>query len=244
MHTRGLQNRPLLRTIKHCYAGLAQLFRARPCQGRGQGLESPNPHQFSPYVKYAFGRILLLCKDMNKAKLIFVSGLTGAGKTTLVGEALKAIDNLEVLLTYTTRPKRADEDKSYAYIFLSDDEYNAKKALSDNWDETTYKGYRYASDAEKFINDLNEGINVIATVTPNMDDIRAMAQIYRTQPVTIWINTDSAIAASRVREDKLRSLREEDDTVKAEFDILFEPTGDLQTDTKSFIDLLKKVVSG
>ena len=26
------------------YAGLAQLFRARPCQGRGQGLESPDPH--------------------------------------------------------------------------------------------------------------------------------------------------------------------------------------------------------
>jgi hypothetical protein len=26
------------------HAGLAQLFRARPCQGRGQGLESPNPH--------------------------------------------------------------------------------------------------------------------------------------------------------------------------------------------------------
>lgn len=29
-----------------CYAGLAQLFRARPCQGRGQGLESPDPHHF------------------------------------------------------------------------------------------------------------------------------------------------------------------------------------------------------
>jgi hypothetical protein len=27
-------------------AGVAQLFRARPCQGRGQGLESPHPHQY------------------------------------------------------------------------------------------------------------------------------------------------------------------------------------------------------
>ncbi len=27
------------------HAGVAQLFRARPCQGRGQGLESPHPHQ-------------------------------------------------------------------------------------------------------------------------------------------------------------------------------------------------------
>ena len=29
----------------HYYAGLAQLFRARPCQGRGRELESLNPHQ-------------------------------------------------------------------------------------------------------------------------------------------------------------------------------------------------------
>jgi 8-oxo-dGTP pyrophosphatase MutT (NUDIX family) len=29
------------------HAGLAQLFRARPCQGRGQGLESPDPHHLS-----------------------------------------------------------------------------------------------------------------------------------------------------------------------------------------------------
>lgn len=33
---------PLLKS--NGYAGLAQLFRARPCQGRGQGLESPDPH--------------------------------------------------------------------------------------------------------------------------------------------------------------------------------------------------------
>lgn len=180
---------------------------------------------------------------MNKGKLIFVSGLTGAGKTTLVGEALKSIDNLEVLLTYTTRPKRANEDKSYEYIFLSNEDYETKKALSNNLDETIYNGYKYASDAEKFINDLSEGINVIVSVTPNMDDIRAMAKIYRTQPITIWIDTDRAIAVSRVKEDKLRSLRKEDDGVKAEFDIHFEPTGDIKIDAERFINLLRKIIT-
>ena len=33
------------------YAGLAQLFRARPCQGRGQGLESPDPHHIKSLTK-------------------------------------------------------------------------------------------------------------------------------------------------------------------------------------------------
>ena len=65
---------------------------------------------------------------MKQGKLIFVSGLTGAGKTTLVGKALKAIDNLEVLLTYTTRPKRAGEGGSYEYIFVDDEAYEAVKS--------------------------------------------------------------------------------------------------------------------
>jgi hypothetical protein len=39
----------LYNTFEH--AGVAQLFRARPCQGRGPGLESLYPHQFSLYIK-------------------------------------------------------------------------------------------------------------------------------------------------------------------------------------------------
>ena len=48
--TETLGRNQLLRTLFICYtllllrAGVAQLFRARPCQGRGQGLESPHPH--------------------------------------------------------------------------------------------------------------------------------------------------------------------------------------------------------
>jgi guanylate kinase len=181
---------------------------------------------------------------LRKGKLIFISGLTGAGKTTLVGEALKVIDNLEFLLTYTTRPKREEEDDSFEYVFLNTKEYESKKALSNKWDETIYKGYKYGSNAEKFINDLQQGINVIVSVTPNMDDIRAMAQIYEADPITIWINTDRAIAASRVREDKIRSLRKEGDGVKMEFNILFEPTNDIQIDTERFVALINKVIAG
>ena len=38
-------------------AGLAQLFRARPCQGRGRELESLNPHQLMNVPK---GRFLVV----------------------------------------------------------------------------------------------------------------------------------------------------------------------------------------
>ncbi len=41
------------------YAGLAQLFRARPCQGRGQGLESPDPHQIDHTGRFG---VLFCCR--------------------------------------------------------------------------------------------------------------------------------------------------------------------------------------
>ncbi len=35
---------PKIAKIYQCHAGVAQLFRARPCQGRGPELESLYPH--------------------------------------------------------------------------------------------------------------------------------------------------------------------------------------------------------
>jgi len=176
-------------------------------------------------------------------KLIFVSGLTGAGKTTLIGEALKNIDNLEVLLTYTTRPIRNGEENSYEYIFVDDKEYEDVKSQSDIWDETVYNNHKYASDAEKFINDLKNGKNVIVSVTPHIDEIRIMSKIYQTKPITIWINTDPKTAYTRISSDLNRSARVEDENIKYTFDIIFEPTGKLNVDKESFAKLINDVIA-
>lgn len=174
-------------------------------------------------------------------KLIFVSGLAGSGKTTLIGGALGDIENIEVLTTYTTRPRRSSEQESYEYIFVTDQEYERLKALSNNWDETLYKGYKYASDADKFIADLQNGVNVIVAVTPNIDDIQTMTGIYGQKPVTVWINTPKELAFERVSNDPTRSRRIEDESVKRYFDILFTPKNVLVDDIKSFVNLIRSI---
>ena len=51
-------------------AGLAQLFRALPCQGRGRELESLNPHHFfvvaffTTYVKSVCAKIELVIREV------------------------------------------------------------------------------------------------------------------------------------------------------------------------------------
>jgi guanylate kinase len=176
-------------------------------------------------------------------KLIFVSGLTGAGKTTLIGESLKRIDNIEVLLTHTTRPIRVGEESSYQYIFVDEEGYELAKNKSNNWDETIYSEFRYGSDAEKFINDLDSGINVIVSVTPNIDDIQLMESIYKVEPISIWINTSDEIAHSRVEGDIRRSSRVENDAIKNQFNIIYEPSGILDDDVKSFTELIYNIIS-
>lgn len=181
--------------------------------------------------------------ELMTGKLIFVSGLTGAGKTTLVGKALDNIDNLKVLLTYVTRPMRQGEEDSYEYVFVNDEQYDSIKKLSSNWDETIFHDVKYGSDAEIYKRDLQLGVNIIVSVTPDMDDINTMANIYDTRPITIWIDTTPEIAASRVTNDLDRSSRAEDDSVKSYFDIIFTPADDLNKDSTEFIKLIQSLIN-
>ena len=176
-------------------------------------------------------------------KFIFISGLSGAGKTTLVHAALDAIDNIETVVTYVTRPMRAGEKIAPEYVFVNNDEYAARMAQSQNWDETIYAGYKYGADGEKYITDLQNGINVIVAVAPDIKIIQVMAQKYGVQPITIWIDTDALIAHERIIDDQDRSARSETDSIKKQFDRTFHPTGDITADKSAFIALIADIIA-
>src|SRR5690349_4251804 len=100
--------------------------------------------------------------------LIFVSGVSGAGKTTLIRHALKAIPNLEYLKTVTTRPKRADEDDKPEYEFVNDFQYEKRRLTSRNWDHADYNGFKYGADVDSVRRQLNSGVNIICSVMPDL----------------------------------------------------------------------------
>ncbi len=176
-------------------------------------------------------------------KFIFVSGLSGAGKSTLVGAALAATDNLETVVTYVTRPPRDEEKESYEHVFVSDTEYEALKAAAKNWDETIYAGYKYGVDGAKYFKDLHNGMNIIVPIAPDLTIIRSTAGKYGVQPTTIWIDTDETTSRDRIKNDDERSMRSETTDIKAEFDHIFHPTGDLHADSSAFVTLVTNIVS-
>jgi guanylate kinase len=175
-------------------------------------------------------------------KFLFVSGLSGAGKSTLVHAALDTLDNCETVLTYTTRPRREGEDDSHEHAFVSDEEYEVLKARSSNWDETIYADHKYGADGAKYAKDLQDGMNIIVPVAPDYKIIQMMSAKYHVEPVTIWIDTDEATAHERIESDSERSSRSETASIKNQFDIIFEPTGDMDADIAAFIQIVSDVI--
>jgi len=61
--------------------------------------------------------------------IIFIlSAPSGAGKTTIYREALKAIGNLEFSISLTTRARRKNEADGIDYSFVSEEEFNRRQS--------------------------------------------------------------------------------------------------------------------
>ena len=54
-----------------------------------------------------------------KNKIIIISSPSGAGKTTICKKLLNKIKNIEISVSYTTRPKRKIEKDSKDYFFTN-----------------------------------------------------------------------------------------------------------------------------
>ncbi len=56
--------------------------------------------------------------------LFVVSGPSGVGKGTVINEVLKVIPDINLSISYTTRPPRKNETNGKEYFFVSEEEFN------------------------------------------------------------------------------------------------------------------------
>ena len=185
------------------------------------------------------------------ARMIYVAGEAGAGKTTLVHGALQAHpDRLSYLTTYTTRPPRGKPEDEPGYVFVTKDGYTQLREASEQWDHGEYYGNWYGADVAAAHRTLEAGTSLIVTTMPDVAAINEMAKIYGVDLLTIYIKTAREVRAQRlvgrIALSEIARITEDDQLADfAQFaNRTFEPANVLDQDIRDFSQLIGECIDG
>ena len=121
----------------------------------------------------------------NRGKLFIVSAPSGAGKTSLIKEALKRLNKYKIskVITYTVRQPRTGEVNGIDYHFITKEDFTNK--ISENFflESTDYIGKLYASPIST-LDDLELGESKVLIV--DRQGAKSLAKINK-DSVYIWI---------------------------------------------------------
>lgn len=96
--------------------------------------------------------------------LVVVSAPSGAGKTTLCGELLKADPRFDRAITCTTRPPRPGERNGVDYHFLDLAAFERRVAAGDFLEHATVHGHAYGTLKSEVLNRLQAGRDVLLNI--------------------------------------------------------------------------------
>lgn len=100
-------------------------------------------------------------------KIIFLLGVSGAGKTVLINDLLFMNPNLILIPSYTSRPARDKEKDGRKYYFLSADEFEESIAKWEFLEYTTNRvnNYRYGTKIKDAEMGFNKALTPISEVS-------------------------------------------------------------------------------
>lgn len=98
------------------------------------------------------------------AKVFVITGPSGVGKGTLIGELLNRVPDLELSVSATTRTPRAGEVDGRDYHFLTPDEFDRRVQAEDFLEFATYSGHRYGTLRSEVERRLSAGRSVVLEI--------------------------------------------------------------------------------
>lgn len=122
-------------------------------------------------------------KHKTRGSLIIISGTTCAGKGTIIKKLMEQDPNLELSISYTSRPMRGGEVDGVDYYFVTQEEFERKIENGDflEYAEVHYGKY-YGTPKKELEEKLASGKDVILDI-----DVQGAQQIKEMMPETILI---------------------------------------------------------
>lgn len=120
-----------------------------------------------------------------KGKLFVVSAPSGAGKTTLCEQLLKALPNLVRSISLTTRKARSGEKEGYDYFFVSEEDFKKKIKNKELLEYAKVFGEYYGTPRKFVVDNLRQNKDVLLNI-----DVQGAIQIrknFKKDSVLIFI---------------------------------------------------------
>lgn len=115
-------------------------------------------------------------------RLFVVSGPSGAGKGTVWRAALERLGDIEVSVSATTRrPRPGESDRSH-YLFMSEDEFRARRDRGEFLEWADVYGNLYGTPSEPVDAALEAGRDVLCEL-----DTQGALQVKRARPEAILV---------------------------------------------------------
>ena len=131
-----------------------------------------------------------------KGKLLVLSGLSAAGKGTIVNEILRRFDNYAISISATTRDKRANEVEGKDYFFVNKDRFNEMIKNNELLEYANYVGNFYGTPRKYVEDKLESGINVILEI--EMQGALQVKKIYDEAVLVFIIPKDAKTQRERL----------------------------------------------
>ena len=149
-------------------------------------------------------------RTKKRGQLIIISGTTCAGKGTIIKRLLENNPNMELSISYTSRPIRGGEIDGVDYYFVTQEEFERKIASGDflEYAQVHYGKY-YGTPKKELEEKLASGKDVILEI-----EVQGAAQVKELFPETILIFILAPSMEEVKRRIKARGVENNEQIVK------------------------------
>ncbi|MGB3398601.1 MAG: guanylate kinase [Candidatus Deferrimicrobiaceae bacterium] len=101
---------------------------------------------------------------MEKGDVIVISAPSGSGKTTICRMLVKRLDNMELAISYTTRPRKQGEVDGTDYYFIEQEKFDKMINSREFLEFTSVYGHRYGTSREAVRSIISRGKDAVLEI--------------------------------------------------------------------------------